>query len=307
MFNLNALNNIKNPELIKEEIIKSKIEDNYHVQLTDYIILQKKVNSIKNLLAHKPALSALDYTKLNTFFNFSKSIIMPKKTNQKDNFDFSTYKSMDKKRINNKFDRQLYLSNPILKKIFLKKDEDDIKMSSLNTEYNMPNKTYQSAFHKFGTLNLKKNYKTNKRSNFIYKRPKDDLYKLPQQIKNKYLYNLTDLKKNSIKRNYEIKEKISKFDKFVKYYMRGLSLSEEQSGLYQKCKNADFLLSEGKKKKTKYVNMNFLNNKIDKRFSAEVIKKRLNSAKKEKNINGALFKYSLKNLLKAQNPIKILL
>ena len=49
MFNLNTLNNIKNPELIKDEIIKSKIEDNYKEQLTDYIILQKKVNYIKNL------------------------------------------------------------------------------------------------------------------------------------------------------------------------------------------------------------------------------------------------------------------
>ena len=54
--------------------------------------------------------------------------------------------------------------------------------------------------------------------------------------------------------------------------------------------------------------MNLLSNKIDKRFSVDVInKKSLNSEKKEKNINGALFKYSLKNLLKAENPIKILL
>ena len=54
--------------------------------------------------------------------------------------------------------------------------------------------------------------------------------------------------------------------------------------------------------------MNLLSNNIDKRFSAVVInKKRLNLEKKEKNINGALFKYSLKNLLKAENPIKILI
>ena len=306
MFNLSTLNNIKNPELIKDEIIKSKIEDNYQVQLTDYIILQKKVNSIKNLLIHKPGLSALDYTKLNTFYNFSKSIIMSKKSKKIDDLDYSICQSIGKKGINDKYNRKLYLSNPILKKIFLSKGEEDIKLTPLKTENSISNKRNQSAFHRYGNLNHKKiNLKF--KSNYIYKRPKDNLYKLPQQIKNKYIYNLTDLKNNSIKRNYQIKETISKFDKFAKYFMRGLSLSEEQNVLYQKCKNTDLSLDDDKRKKTKYVKMNLLNDKVDKRFSFEISKKKFNSSKKEKNINGALFKYSLKNLLKAENPIKILL
>ena len=307
MFNLNTLNNIKNPELIKDEIIKLKIEDNYKEQLTDYIILQKKVNYIKNLLLHKPRLSALDYTKLNTLYNFSKSIIMSKKSKKNDDLDYSIYKSTDKKRMNNNFGKKFYLSNPILKKIFLSKDED-IKLSLLNTESSISNKRNQSASQRDENLNHK-NINFIFKSNYIYTRPKDDLYKLPKQIKNKYHhYNLTDLKNNTIKRNYQLKETMSKFDKYAKNFMRGLSLSEEQNALYQKCKHTDLSLDEDKKKKTKYVKMNLLSNKIDKRFSDVVInKKRLNLEKKEKNINGALFKYSLKNLLKAENPIKILL
>jgi len=306
MFDLKALNNIKNPSLLKEEIIKSKIEDNYQVQLTDYIILQKKVNSIKNILIHKPGLSALDYTKLNKFFNFSKSIIMSKKLNKNDDSNYPMYKSSDKKRIKDKLDKKLYLSNPILKKIFLSNESEEEKMSQLNTDSNV-SKRYPSAFNRYSNLNQNKKTNLKIKSNYIYRRPKDNLYKLPQQIKNKYSYNLTDLKNNTIKRNYQLKEKMSQFDKFAKYFIRGLSLSEEQNNLYQKCKHTDLSLDDNKRNKTRYVKMNVINDKFDKRLSLEVFKKRFIHKKKEKNINGALFKYSLRNLLKAENPIKILL
>ena len=306
MFDLKALNNIKNPSLLKEEIIKSKIEDNYQVQLTDYIILQKKVNSIKNILIHKPGLSALDYTKLNKFFNFSKSIIMSKKLNKNDDSNYPMYKSSDKKRIKDKLDKKLYLSNPILKKIFLSNESEEEKMCQLNTDSNV-SKRYPSAFNRYSNLNQNKKTNLKIKSNYIYRRPKDNLYKLPQQIKNKYSYNLTDLKNNTIKRNYQLKEKMSQFDKFAKYFIRGLSLSEEQNNLYQKCKHTDLSLDDNKSKKTRYVKMNVINDKFDKRLSLEVFKKRFIHKKKEKNINGALFKYSLRNLLKAENPIKILL
>jgi len=306
MFDLKALNNIKNPSLLKEEIIKSKIEDNYQVQLTDYIILQKKVNSIKNILIHKPGLSALDYTKLNKFFNFSKSIIMSKKLNKNDDSNYPMYKSSDKKRIKEKLDKKLYLSNPILKKIFLSNESEEEKMSQLNTDSNV-SKRYPSAFNRYSNLNQNKKTNLKIKSNYIYRRPKDNLYKLPQQIKNKYSYNLTDLKNNTIKRNYQLKEKMSQFDKFAKYFIRGLSLSEEQNNLYQKCKHTDLSLDDNKRNKTRYVKMNVINDKFDKRLSLEVFKKRFIHKKKEKNINGALFKYSLRNLLKAENPIKILL
>ena len=306
MFDLKALNNIKNSSLLKEEIIKSKIEDNYQVQLTDYIILQKKVNSIKNILIHKPGLSALDYTKLNKFFNFSKSIIMSKKLNKNDDPNYPMYKSSDKKRIKDKLDKKLYLSNPILKKIFLSNESEEEKMCQLNTDSNV-SKRYPSAFNRYSNLNQNKKTNLKIKSNYIYRRPKDNLYKLPQQIKNKYSYNLTDLKNNTIKRNYQLKEKMSQFDKFAKYFIRGLSLSEEQNNLYQKCKHTDLSLDDNKSKKTRYVKMNVINDKFDKRLSLEVFKKRFIHKKKEKNINGALFKYSLRNLLKAENPIKILL
>ena len=306
MFDLKALNNIKNPSLLKEEIIKSKIEDNYQVQLTDYIILQKKVNSIKNILIHKPGLSALDYTKLNKFFNFSKSIIMSKKLNKNDDSNYPMYKSSDKKRIKDKLDKKLYLSNPILKKIFLSNESEEEKMCQLNTDSNV-SKRYPTAFNRYSNLNQNKKTNLKIKSNYIYRRPKDNLYKLPQQIKNKYSYNLTDLKNNTIKRNYQLKEKMSQFDKFAKYFIRGLSLSEEQNNLYQKCKHTDLSLDDNKSKKTRYVKMNVINDKFDKRLSLEVFKKRFIHKKKDKNINGALFKYSLRNLLKAENPIKILL
>ena len=180
------------------------------------------------------------------------------------------------------------------------------KYAQLNTDSNV-SKRYPSAFNRYSNLNQNKKTNLKIKSNYIYRRPKDNLYKLPQQIKNKYSYNLTDLKNNTIKRNYQLKEKMSQFDKFAKYFIRGLSLSEEQNNLYQKCKHTDLSLDDNKSKKTRYVKMNVINDKFDKRLSLEVFKKRFIHKKKEKNINGALFKYSLRNLLKAENPIKILL
>ena len=231
---------------------------------------------------------------------------MSKKLNKNDDSNYPMYKSSDKKRIKDKLDKKLYLSNPILKKIFLLNESEEEKMSQLNTDSNV-SKRYPSAFNRYSNLNQNKKTNLKIKSNYIYRRPKDNLYKLPQQIKNKYSYNLTDLKNNTIKRNYQLKEKMSQFDKFAKYFIRGLSLSEEQNNLYQKCKHTDLSLDDNKSKKTRYVKMNVINDKFDKRLSLEVFKKRFIHKKKEKNINGALFKYSLRNLLKAENPIKILL
>ena len=313
MKKLSEMNN--KSKLLKEEIIKTKIEENYQVQLTDYIYLQKKLESIKNLLIHKPQLSTLDYTKLNKYYNFSKSIIMSKKLNNNDDIDLIKPKNTNKKNnINDDFDKRLYLSNPILKKLFLSKEIDNIK--SNNTDNIIQNSRNKSAFirhnnyinNKIGLKNLKTIY-----ANF---RPKNDLYKLPKQIKNKFIYNLTDIQNNTIKKKYQVTEKLSKFDKYARYFLRGLSLSEEQNMFYQKCKKIDLSLNEGQKNKKKYGNLNTLEfkrkNAMLKTKTARTLLKRKDNIKKNEmnfiqNYNRNLFKYSLKDLLKTNNPIKIIL
>ena len=313
MKKLNEMNN--KSKLLKEEIIKTKIEENYQVQLTDYIYLQKKLESIKNLLIHKPQLSTLDYTKLNKYYNFSKSIIMSKKLNNNDDIDLIKPKNTNKKNnINDDFDKRLYLSNPILKKLFLSKEIDNIK--SNNTDNIIQNSRNKSAFirhnnyinNKIGLKNLKTIY-----ANF---RPKNDLYKLPKQIKNKFIYNLTDIQNNTIKKKYQVTEKLSKFDKYARYFLRGLSLSEEQNMLYQKCKKIDLSLNEEQKNKKKYGNLNTFEfkrkNIMPKTKTARTLLKRKDNIKKNEmnfiqNYNRNLFKYSLKDLLKTNNPIKIIL
>ena len=300
MLTLNSLNN--NSKSLKEEIIKSKIEDSYQAQLTDYIYLQKKLNSIRNLLLHKSKLSPLDYTKINRYYNFSKTIIVPKKFSD-DDIESKNQKS-NKNYVNDiiRENKARYLSNPILKKIFLSKEEDisknNIRTKSASIRYNKD-------------LKRMKNMKTN----YLNFRPKNNLYKLPNQIKNKFNYNLDELKNNKIKRKYVIKEKLSKFDKFAKYFLRGLSLSEEQNLIYQRCKKID-LSSEDKKNKKKYEYLNTLDDykrKKDKFFTrfTTIVKKEKNQKKAEinfvQNYNRNLFKYSLKDLLKMENPIKIIL
>jgi len=313
MKKLSEMNN--KSKLLKEEIIKTKIEENYQVQLTDYIYLQKKLESIKNLLIHKPQLSTLDYTKLNKYYNFSKSIIMSKKLNNNDDIDLIKPKNTNKKNnINDDFDKRLYLSNPILKKLFLSKEIDNIK--SNNTDNIIQNSRNKSAFirhnnyinNKIGLKNLKTIY-----ANF---RPKNDLYKLPKQIKNKFIYNLTDIQNNTIKKKYQVTEKLSKFDKYARYFLRGLSLSEEQNTLYQKCKKIDLSLNEEQKNKKKYGNLNTFEIKrknvmLKTKTARTLLKKKDNIKKNEmnfiQNYNRNLFKYSLKDLLKTDNPIKIIL
>ena len=300
MLTLNSLNN--NSKSLKEEIIKSKIEDSYQAQLTDYIYLQKKLNSIRNLLLHKSKLSPLDYTKINRYYNFSKTIIVPKKFSD-DDIESKNQKS-NKNYVNDiiRENKARYLSNPILKKIFLSKEED-ISKSNIRT------KSASIRYNK--DLKRMKNMKTN----YLNFRPKNNLYKLPNQIKNKFNYNLDELKNNKIKRKYVIKEKLSKFDKFAKYFLRGLSLSEEQNLIYQRCKKID-LSSEDKKNKKKYEYLNTLDDyktkreKFIMRFTT-IVKNKKAPKKPElnfvQNYNRNLFKYSLKDLLKMDNPIKVIL
>ena len=303
MISLNNLNN--NPKLLKEEIIKSKIEDNYQVQLTDYIYLQKKMNSIRNLLLHKSQLSTLDYTKLNRYYNFSKLIIMPKKFNNDDDIDLIKQKSSNKNDIDDidSENKARYLSNPILKKIFLSNEADITKKNSRNKS---------ASIRHNKDLKGRRNFKTN----YLNFRPKNNLYKLPKQIKNKYNYNLTDIKNNAIKRKFGIKEKLSKYDKFAKYFLRGLSLSEEQNVIYQRCKKIDLSSTEDKKNKKKYEYLNTLDDyktkreKFIMRFTT-IVKNKKAPKKAElnfvQNYNRNLFKYSLKDLLKMDNPIKVIL
>jgi hypothetical protein len=312
MFNLNQLNNVNDSKSIKEEIIKSKIGDSYQVQLTDYIFLQNKVNSIINILTHKPQLTTLDYTKLNRYYNFSKSIIISKKRNQNDDIDLIKPQSSNKNKGKDNFFKNFCLGNPILKKIFLSKKEENKSISAFKKENSRQKNVFQQ------NKNNGRKTLVNLKCNHIYIKPKNDLYKLPKQIKNKFQYNLEDIKNNAIKRKYQIKERLSKFDKFARYFMRGLSLSEEQNLLYQKCKKIDLSLNEDRKKKiilddissnSNYHRKN--NNKLT-RLNKTVIRKKNNSKKNRINSaqtynNKALFKYSLKDVLNMENPIKILL
>ena len=316
MISLNKFYNVKNQKSIKEEYIKTKIEDSYQEQLADYIFLQKKVTSIRKMLPHKSQLSTLDYTKLNKYYNFCKSIIISKKLNKDDDMNRIKQKSSNKKRINDKLEKRLYLSNPFLKKIFLSNEENNnnLNITSLNTENKKESSRYQSAFLRYNNLRNKKRI-IDLKNNYINIKSKNDLYKLPKQIKNKYKYNLTNLKTNFIKRNYQIKDKLTKFDEYAKYFMRGLSLSEEQNAYYQKCKKIDISSDDNYNRNMQFDKINSLDykknkNKLNKRIRTEISKNVKNSDVKndlQHNNKGVIFKYSLKNLIKTENPIKILL
>lgn len=305
----------KKSKTLNEEIIKSNIESNYQVQLTDYIYLQKKVSALTNLLIHKPKLSNLDYTKLNKFYHLSKSIIIPKKNNEDNDIDLILPKSPKKNKINDDNNKILYLSNPILKKIFLSNEEDIFGKNPMNNESGKKSSKYGSAFIRYNNNIKDKNRRIYSNTNYINFRPKNDLYKLPKKIKNQYKYNLTDIKNNSIKRKFQIKETISQFEKYSKYFLRGLSLSEEQNMLYQRCKKIDISLNEEQKNRKKYGNLNsfgyerknikFYTKTVRDEFKKKNIKEK-NIINIKQNHHRYLFKYSLKNVLNTENPIKIL-
>jgi hypothetical protein len=133
--------------------------------------------------------------------------------------------------------------------------------------------------------------------------------------KKKIIYNVNNIniKDEGDEENDYINEEIN--DKYQKYFLRGLSLSREQNHYYQKCKKIDYLFYDDENNKkdkkknsktisnTKYKQKNIKSNKINYQnfFSKE------NKDKTTLNHNNKklILKYSLKNLLNTENPIKI--
>ena len=299
---MKILNNINNFKSLKDEIVKSKVKNSYDSQISDYIYLQNKVNSVKKILTHKPDLGELDYTKLNKYFNCNKRIIISKKREEIDDIDWRTItinkKNIKKNKNNNKFN----IRNPILQS---KLEENKTRF---NTEFS--DAILYKTFYRTNNSKYDNNKLINIKNNYINLIGKNDLYKLPKQIKNKFEYNLTELQNNSVKRKYEIKKKLNKYDRYAKYFIRGLSLSEAQNIYYQNCKKVEMSLNNDEMKNPKYnINYEF------KRSKNKSLTRLQSARNKDKNIksdfvqnyNRALFKYSLKDLINKENPIKIIL
>lgn len=133
--------------------------------------------------------------------------------------------------------------------------------------------------------------------------------------KKKIIYNLNNIniKEEGNEENDNINEEIN--DKYQKYFLRGLSLSREQNHYYQKCKKIDYLFydDEIKKNEINKNNKTFSNTKLKKKnkknkiINFQNIFSKDNKDKNEFNHNNKklFLKYSLKNLLNIENPIKI--
>jgi hypothetical protein len=150
--------------------------------------------------------------------------------------------------------------------------------------------------------NMKYNY-TNENINFI-------------KNKKRIIYNINNINiKNEGKEenDYYIEEEIN--DKYQKYFLRGLSLSREQNHYYQKCKKIDYLFYDDENnKKEKKKNNKAINNKKNKEKNIKCrtinFHNFYSKDNKDKNIlnynnRKLILKYSLKNLLNIENPIKI--
>ena len=137
-------------------------------------------------------------------------------------------------------------------------------------------------------------------------------------VKNKkrIIYNINNINiknEGNEENEYYIDEEIN--DKYQKYFLRGLSLSREQNHYYQKCQKIDYLFydDENNKKEKKKNNKTISNIKNkDKNIKSRTInfKNFYNKDNKDKNIlnhnnRKLILKYSLKNLLNIENPIKI--
>ena len=135
--------------------------------------------------------------------------------------------------------------------------------------------------------------------------------------KKKIIYNVNNIHIKNEEGNEEneyINEEIN--DKYQKYFLRGLSLSREQSHYYQKCKKIDYLFFDDENtKKDKKKNIKSISNdkyKQKKIKSKSITYQNFFGSKDNKdkttlnhNNKKLILKYSLKNLLNIENPIKI--
>ena len=150
--------------------------------------------------------------------------------------------------------------------------------------------------------NMKYNY-TNENINFI-------------KNKKRIIYNINNINiknEGNEENDYYIEEEIN--DKYQKYFLRGLSLSREQNHYYQKCKKIDYLFYDDENnKKEKKKNNKAINNKKNKEKNIKCrtinFHNFYSKDNKDKNIlnynnRKLILKYSLKNLLNIENPIKI--
>ena len=363
---------LKKNNKLKSEIIKTKFEGLYKNQLTEYVKLQNKVNSIKDLLSYKNNLTAPDYSKIDKLFYLKKRINSSK-------YSIPNYTNISHKKISSKTNKDkdinslISLNNSILKKIF----SNHIDKQRLHTSSNLlierkrqksnytPNNTLNSNTTQSITYTSSKSSKrnllyiptiqinkhenknfctkkhnnntslnldiTNKNNNFLdYLENKNNknisnLWYTKYKYKNeninftknkkKIIYNINNIniRNEEIEENDSFNEEIN--DKYQKYFLRGLSLSREQNHYYQKCKKIDYLFYDDentkKEKKNnikKISNTNYKQKKIKRRtinYQNYFSKDNKDKTTLNHNNKKLILKYSLKNLLNIENPIKI--
>lgn len=360
--NIQTLISLKKRKKLKTEIIKKKYEGFYKNQLTEYINLKNKINSIKKLLTYKHNLMTPDYSKFDKFFYLNKRIKSSSfQQMRQNNSNYDTTPNRDSSQKTNKKKNSIFsLDNSVLKKIFSSVTNQKVPNTTTHISYESKNNHLNTIstrtispylFSKkklFYSPNVeinrhqnenfyKKKYNNNislyldiinNKKKFTNYLEKKNNYILSNKWYMKYNYKYQNVnfiqKKKNKKVNFKKINKIYEMDidnneedlkNYEKYFLRGLSLSKEQNYYYQKCKKIDYLFyndennnKNGQENNFTKINNNDIYNTAKSLNSKFIDYKRNYIQNKNKNKfikNKICIKYSLKDLLKTNNPIKI--
>ena len=313
---------------LNSKIVKVKFEGLYKNQLTEYINLQNKINTIKDLLIYKHNLTTPKFSNFNKYFYLNKRI---KSSNFKNRTNIKNNRNSFNKHFSNSSKKNydyaaLSLNNAVLKKVFKVKRLNS--ESHITIDSNKNNKQLNTISHKslspflfskkqnnnntlsFNKLNKKNNFSDVWYKNYKYKFENMNFFKINRR-------NMTNLTKIKTIENQELDfDEEDQLKKYEKYCLRGLTLTSEQNYYYKKCKEIDYLYFDNKEEK-KNINNKDNNkdshniNKIN-QLKCKIInlkpKANNNNIGKKKfiNKNGKIsIKYSLRDLLNTKNPIKI--
>ena len=297
----------------QKESIKANLENLTNIQIRENNIITRQINTIKDLLTYKNSLSTPDYSKLNKNFYFNKIIDNDK--NYQPNKNYQTFYKFhsEPKLIHSKFKSKIHLSNTfsnINKNIYL------IPKYQINRQHQNNIANIQEGERSNVSLYFKNMQKAIKFSDYIKK--KNRISKIPA-ISLSYKYNNKNLyneKKITVK--IKANEKEDKENNYEKYILRGLSLTTEQTEYFNKCQDFDYAYgfirnTSNKNNNNRTRRFFFENTKNENNSSIDNKFNKIEKAAKRKKVdrikflkyNNMRIKYSLNDLLKCKNPIKI--
>lgn len=298
--------NLKN----QRETLRANLTNLTDIQIRENNTITRQINTIKDLLTYKNNLSAPDYSKINRNFYFNKIIDYNKSyKSNKMNQTFYKFNSAPKF-LNSKLKSRIRLSNTsskINKNIYL------IPKCQINRQHQNSLAKIQEGELSNISLYFKNMQKALRFSDYIQK--KNRISKMPT-ISVSYKYNNQNLyNDNKLKIKIKANEKEDKSIDYDKYILRGLSLTTEQTEYFNKCQDVDcgYIGNSSSKKNNNMKgifsenNKDENNNNIDNKFNKK------GKSMKNKNFgdikflkyNNIKIKYSLNDLLKCKNPIKI--